>query len=123
MDKITKFGKFLRVIRINTGESAQQMAAKLGMSPSYLSTIENGKRNIPPTMEADILANYKLTEEQKAELRDVIVKSSEMVKIDLTELPENKRHVIFELTRDTTVDDDTVELLREILAKKKGEVK
>lgn len=120
MDKITKFGKFLRVIRINTGESAQQMAAKLGMSPSYLSTIENGKRNIPPTMEADILANYKLTEEQKAELRDVIVKSSEMVKIDLTELPENKRHVIFELTRDTTVDDDTVELLREILAKKRG---
>lgn len=41
---ITEFGKLLRIIRINTGDSARTMAEKFGMSPSYLSTIENGKR-------------------------------------------------------------------------------
>ena len=39
---ITEFGKLLRIIRINTGDSARTMAEKFGMSPSYLSTIENG---------------------------------------------------------------------------------
>lgn len=37
---ITEFGKLLRIIRINTGDSARTMAEKFGMSPSYLSTIE-----------------------------------------------------------------------------------
>ena len=32
---ITEFGKLLRIIRINTGDSARTMAEKFGMSPSY----------------------------------------------------------------------------------------
>lgn len=119
MEKVTALGKFLRILRINTGETAQQMSAKLGMSPSYLSTIENGKRNVPPTMEEDILKNYTLTEDQKTELHNVVVKSSEMVKIDLSELPENKRHVIFELTKKDALDDDTVDSILQFIAQKK----
>ena len=119
MEKVTALGKFLRILRINKGETAQQMSAKLGMSPSYLSTIENGKRNVPPTMEEDILKNYTLTEDQKTELHNVVVKSSEMVKIDLSELPENKRHVIFELTKKDALDDDTVDSILQFIAQKK----
>lgn len=121
MEKVTELGKFLRILRINTGETAQEMSAKLKMSPSYLSTIENGKRNVPPKMEADVIASYTLTESQKAELHDAVVKSSEMVKIDLSELPENKRHVIFELTKKDALDDETVDsILRFIAQKKEG---
>lgn len=44
---LTEFGKVMRIIRINTGDSMRDMAAKIGMSATYLSAIETGKRNIP----------------------------------------------------------------------------
>lgn len=44
---LTEFGKLLRIIRINSGDTSKDMAKKLNLSPSYLSAIESGKRNIP----------------------------------------------------------------------------
>ena len=123
MEKVTELGKFLRILRINTGETAQQMSAKLGISASYLSTIENGKRNVPPDLEETVIAKYNLTDKEKEKLKNVVVKSTEMVKIDLTELPENKRHVIFELTKNEALDDDTVDSILEFIAKKKEDTK
>ena len=61
---ITEFGKLLRIIRINSGDSAKDMATKLNMSASYLSTIENGKRNIPPDMEDLLVRAYNLSERE-----------------------------------------------------------
>lgn len=119
---ITKFGKLLRIIRINSGDSAKEMAAKLNMSPSYLSTIENGKRNIPPEMEKLLISAYNLSEKDKKKLREAMVESSETVKIDLTDLAEKKRHVIFEVSKGD-LDDDTIEQLCKIIKEKKGEVK
>ena len=43
---VTQLGKILRIIRVNTGDSMRTMAGKLGVSVSYLSAIENGKRNV-----------------------------------------------------------------------------
>ena len=60
---ITEFGRILRIIRINSGDSAKIMAEKLNMSASYLSTIENGKRNIPPEMETLLVKAYQLSDE------------------------------------------------------------
>ena len=37
---LTEFGKVMRIIRINTGDSMRDMAAKIGMSATYLSAIE-----------------------------------------------------------------------------------
>ena len=119
---VTKFGKLLRIIRINSGDSAREMAAKLNMSPSYLSTIENGKRNIPPDMESLLISAYNLSEDDKKKLREAMVESSESVKINLTDLAEKKRQVIFEVTSGD-LDDDTIEQLCNIINKKKGEGK
>ena len=48
---LTNFGKKLRILRINTGETIVEMSEKLGLSTSYLSSIENGKRKIPKHLE------------------------------------------------------------------------
>lgn len=40
---LTEFGKVMRIIRINTGDSMRDMAAKIGMSATYLSAIETGE--------------------------------------------------------------------------------
>lgn len=44
---VTNLGKKLRKIRIDNDEISSDMARKLEISVSYLSTIENGKRNVP----------------------------------------------------------------------------
>ena len=75
---ITEFGKLLRIIRINTGDSARTMAEKFGMSPSYLSTIENGKRNIPEEKKKKVifsLTKGNIDEETLNQLCEIIDKS------------------------------------------------
>ena len=44
---LTDFGKELRKIRIDNNEFLKDMANKLGVTVSYLSAVENGKRDIP----------------------------------------------------------------------------
>ena len=58
---ITQLGKVLRIIRINSGDSMRTMAEKLELSSSYLSAIENGKRNVPKNFDAIVFKNYDLT--------------------------------------------------------------
>lgn len=116
---ITEFGKLLRIIRINSGDSAKDMAKKLNMSPSYLSTIENGKRNIPPDMEDLLIHAYKLSDKDKAKLRKSMVESSETVKIDLTDLAEKKKQMIYEITKGD-LDEATIDQLCKIISEKKG---
>ena len=119
---ITEFGKLLRIIRINSGDSAKDMAAKLNMSPSYLSTIENGKRNIPADMEKLLIDAYALSEKDKAKLRKAMVESSETVKIDLTDLAEKKKQMIYEIIKGD-LDEATIDHLCKIISANKGEDK
>ena len=119
---VTEFGKLLRIIRINSGDSAKDMARKLNMSPSYLSTIENGKRNIPIDMDKLLIEAYNLSEKDKLKLRKAMAESSDRMKIDLTDLAEKKRQMIFEITNGN-LDEDTIEELCQIIDSKKGGVK
>jgi transcriptional regulator with XRE-family HTH domain len=119
---VTQFGKLLRIIRVNSGDSAKDMAKKLNMSPSYLSTIENGKRNIPVDMDRLLIESYNLTEQDKTELRKAMLESSEKVKIDLTDLAEKRRRMIFELT-DVDLDDSIIDEIHHIIDAKKREDK
>ena len=43
---MTDFAKALRILRIERGEVLKDMADKLGITSSYLSAIECGKRKI-----------------------------------------------------------------------------
>jgi transcriptional regulator with XRE-family HTH domain len=45
--RLTKFGKTIRKLRIEYSLSLGSMAKKLEISPSYLSSIEIGERDIP----------------------------------------------------------------------------
>ena len=111
---MTEFGRLLRIIRINCGDSARDMAKKLNMSPSYLSTIENGKRKIPSDMEDLLIRAYNLSDKDKEKIRKATVESSSSVKIDLTDLAEKKKEIIFELSRGD-IDDDTFNEIYEII--------
>ena len=72
---LTEFGKILRIIRINSGDSSRAMAKKLNLSPSYLSAIENGKRNIPSDIEKLLCDAYPLSSTDVMKIRKTIVGS------------------------------------------------
>lgn len=119
---LTEFGKVMRIIRINSGDSMRDMAAKIGMSATYLSAIETGKRNVPANMEELLFSNYKFSEKDKKKIKDAIEKSAQHVKINLTEMAEKKKKLIYSIAKDD-IDEKTLDRLCEIIKNKEKEGK
>lgn len=111
---ITEFGKTLRIIRINCGDSAKQMAEKLGISASYLSAIEHGKRNVPDDLKDAILANYDLTPEEQEKMKKALASSLENMRLDFANLEENRRRVIYAVAKEN-LDDETIERICQVI--------
>ena len=114
---VTQLGKILRIIRVNTGENMRVMAEKLKVSVSYLSAIENGKRNVPANFGELVAGNYDLSNKDKMNLRNAIQDSTEKVKVNITELGEKKKRILYALTSDD-LDEETLSRLAEIIDKK-----
>ncbi len=102
---ITEFGKLLRIIRINTGDSAKEMSKKLNISQSYLSAIENGNRNIPSDMENLLIKAYPLSDYDKEKLRSAMIGCSDTIKINLVDFEEEKKQLIFALVNNEVPND------------------
>ena len=81
MSEVTAFGKYLRKMRIDTSEVLGEMAKRLEVSPAYLSSIENGGREIPEDFVEIITKVYGLSEEQKIELEQAKAKSKGVVDV------------------------------------------
>ena len=65
----------LKIIRVNNSETLKDMAGKLKISISYLSSIENGKRTIPKWFLQRLNRNYILEDETKQKLAKECIKS------------------------------------------------
>ena len=69
----TEFGKFLRKLRVDHDERLSDMASKLKVSSSFLSTVENGKKMFPSRFIAELCILYNLDEKKKLELMDAVM--------------------------------------------------
>ena len=87
---VTKFGKYLRVLRMDRGELLKDMADKLELVPSYLSSIENGKRTPANDIVNKIADVYSLSSEAYEGLLSAFEETVEEVKINLQNLSEEK---------------------------------
>lgn len=85
MAEVTAFGKILRKMRIDCSEVLGVMAQRLKVSPAYLSSIENGGREIPDAFITKIVTEYGLSEEQKNELEEAKAKVKGAVNVDFTD--------------------------------------
>lgn len=92
---ITPFGVFLRKLRLDNGEIMKNMAEKLEVSSSFLSAVENGKKNVPTAWLDMICRLYNLNEKKREELRETMMLSQPFIKIDLTGLSKEKRSLAF----------------------------
>ena len=113
---LTEFGKLLRIIRINSGDTSRDMAKKLGLSASYLSAIEGGKRNIPTDMEKMLSKSYPLSKIDIEKLRSAMLSSSDSVKINLTDFAEMKQRVIMAIAQDD-ISDNVLDEISDLIFK------
>ena len=83
---ITAFGKFLRNLRMDNGELLKTMAEKLKVTSSFLSAVENGKKNIPEDWVSRISVLYSLPADKQVELQNAYSETKQCIEIVLNGL-------------------------------------
>ena len=76
----TKSGKLIPTLRIQNGEILGDMAKWLNIRPSYLSSTEFGKAEIPTHWINQISEHYHLTETEKNTLKKFANESNQIYK-------------------------------------------
>ena len=115
----TKFGEFVRVLRIKHPEVMGDMAKVLGASLPFLSAVENGKKNVPTEWIEKIVAHYDLTDAEKKELETAVEESRTQYKIVPINAGIQQRRAAMQFARSfDEMDDETATKILELLSKK-----
>ena len=116
---LTDFGRYLRKLRIDCGELIRDMAGRLGVTASYLSAVETGKRNIPETWVDEIAVLYSLNDAAKRDLDEAAVNSAKTLKIGLEEVSVSRKEAAILFAREfKDLDDATILQIRDLLKKR-----
>ena len=111
----TNFGKELRKLRIERDERILDMSKKLGVSSSFLSAVENGKKRIPSNLVSKIKDTYQLGSEEVQRLMVAADESAAQVKINLEGQDAARRSVAMAFARKfDTMDEEMVKKLKEL---------
>lgn len=96
---LTPFGKFCRKLRIDHGELLKEMADKLEVTSSYLSAIENGKRNVPLKWVSKITELYSLDQEDYLKLKKAAKESQIKNSVNIKNLKADDKDLLMALAR------------------------
>jgi transcriptional regulator with XRE-family HTH domain len=98
------------------------MADKLAVTPSYLSAVENGKRNVPQGWLSLISELYFLEPEEENQLRRVIQESQLSIQAAIKDYSTSDQNIIMAFAREfKDLDEDNKTKIRDILSNhKKG---
>lgn len=117
----TKFGEFVRLLRIKKHEVMGDMAKKLNVKTPFLSAVENGKKNVPDSWIDILTKEYGLNKKEKGELIRAIEDSRTQMKINLSGVTEGKRAVALTFGRSfDDMDEDTAIEIMKILERNKN---
>ena len=111
---------FLKALRHDQGkEKLSDMAVKLGVSGSYLSTVENNKRIMHDKLYQKIVDTYQLSKDAAKEL-DVLRKlEAKSIHVNTEDLdPEKKDTVVKFLSSIDDLSDSEMRTIRHLVNKK-----
>ncbi len=113
---LTNIGRFLRKLRIDHGEILKDMAEKLGVTVSFLSAVENGKKKMPATWNKKICDIYQLDENQRDAFTSAIANTENSIEINLYDTSMGCRELAVSFARKfSEIDDFQVEEIKKIL--------
>ncbi len=122
---LTELGKFLKKLRVDRNEVLKDMAGKLGVTASFLSAVENGKKRMPSEWNGKLCAAYSLDSDNRKLLTAAIADTEASIDLKLVDLPSaNRELAVFFARRFSVLDSDQVKAIQKILrqdAKTRGE--
>ena len=120
---VTEVGRFLRKLRIDSGEVLYDMAQRLGCTSAFISSIELGRRPVPSEFQKKLTELYALTSEQQEAFQSAIDQSAHSVTIALDELNDSTKGLALVFARRLkTMEEKEAEKMLEYLnnTKEKG---
>lgn len=108
MSELTRLGRFLRKLRIDRSELLKDMAKRLGVTVSFLSAVENGKKSMPSDWVAKLSMEYEFSSEQKHELDDAVAESEKGIAVKFDGMSQECRQLSVAFARkisSLTVDE------------------
>jgi HTH-type transcriptional regulator, competence development regulator len=122
LNNIKKLSIFMKKLRLNNNDQTMSdMAHGLGISISYLSSVENGKRTMTDEMIEKISSVYHLTNEQTTELRYLRDLASDKLNVTLDGMDDSTKSTTVKFL--SSVDKLSAEDLKKIdsiIKKNKG---
>lgn len=113
---VTEFGKICRKLRIDANELLGDMAEKLGVSASFLSAVENGKKPVPDEWVDLITMIYSLELEEKNKLKEAALDTVKMIKIQASEMSNGDKDLVLSFARGLSkLDNDSKEKILKLL--------
>lgn len=112
----TSFGEYVRILRIKHHQVMGDMARILGTTTPYLSSVENGRKNVPSEWVTKLVDHYKLGAEDRKKLQNAIDESRIQYKI----VPKNsgaiQRQAAMQFARSFEgMDDETAQKIIALL--------
>ncbi len=112
----TKFGEFMRLLRVKHHEVMGDVAKLLGVSTPFLSAVENGKKNVPVEWFDIIAEHYDLNKEQITEMKESAEISKTQIKIALSQSKFYQREAALQFARSfDDIDEETAVKILELL--------
>lgn len=103
------FGEYIKSKRLEKGISLRELASKIGISPSYMSDIEKGRRNAPNKEKVDKIAEVLFYSEEEIEkLHDLAGLSKNTISTDLSSYIMESNDVRYFLRESKNRDDDNL---------------
>jgi len=118
MNMLTPFGKRLRKLRIDQGELMKDMAARLGVTPSYLSAVEMGKKPVPDVWVRTIGTQYGLTDVDELQRLAEYSKPEYRVQIPAGADDLTRETVAVFARKVASMDPDSLNQLLEVMLKR-----
>lgn len=113
---MTELSKILRKIRLENGQILKKMADSLGVTSSYLSAVENGKRPMPKEWLQKLAQEYELSQERVDEIRVAADKLTKTIKLNVANKSDIQRDVALVFARAfENMDDDFALQIKDML--------
>lgn len=115
----TRLGDYIRSIRMKADISLRKMATDLGISPAFLSSVENGKKKMPDSWFTLFPETYHLSDAEVEEFKDIAYESFDSVELNIANVSEsNKKLAITFARRFEDLDEKTSEELLKMFEEK-----
>lgn len=113
---LTPFGKRLRILRIEREEVLFDMAQKLGLSSSYISSIETGKRKITENLLDKLRRCYNLSDAEFEAFKQAAEESRSSISLELDSASTEQKDLALSFAKKfNSLDKDTIRQINQLM--------